>query len=531
MFKMLATDLNWNIHRDPITNPIQKPKIDALLTSFEKSKNEANPDGFWLTGLGIVLLRYEGDDENGYTYEPLTAEEVAEVITSNEPGAILALPDGVSAHLYAGHHRLEAALKAGIEELIVVPEFMDLRQMQIRYILENGEEYGQNMQVLIENTDQSRGILKAMLDSSEDYDAWVEQYGDEGKNIYSKARFSQMKGDAVISANDVVKLLGSDVSKKNIEAACKVLDDEAKGIIRREEVFNFPTARMMGIFGTVVSIINDMDAVPEAIRDFYKAHLAAEISGDLVRTSSHDTDEKYNKARQAAMNRGPRVTFSQLDGLRRNLAATKKNATESGDKFGVDVVQALKRAQGIKKEGDESVESAFSLKAALGSEKRCGVRWQDLIDKEKNVSEVEGLTDFAGAVDAIKEIDEKHLEKAAKDKEAEEKGGELQGEIDEGAVETSDELPPMEAGDAEGEVDPEQVAQEALANFSAARESIESTMLALAQLPKLISKNIEEAEHDSLEAIFVAAGKVIWATKGTRKDVDTLVNDCNPNKK
>ena len=531
MFKLHNEDINWNIHRDPVTNPIQKQKIDALLTSFEKSKNEANSDGFWKTGLGVVLCYYEATEEAGvYSYTPLSPSEVAEVVADNTPGELLVIPEGVSAHLYAGHHRLEAAKVAGIEELVVVPEYMDLRQMQIRYILENGEEYGQNAQVLIENTAQAIGIINNMLDSVEDYDAWIETYGDEGKKLYTKNRFTQLKGDAVVSANDVVKLLGSqDVSKKAIEAACKVLDAEEAGLISREEVFNFPTPRMMGVYTTIVGYINDMEAVPPAIRDFYKRHLIAEISGDLLRLASHEDDEKYEASRKKMLAKGPRVTFSQLDGVRRTLAAAKKAAAESGDKYGVDVVQAIKRAMGIKKEGDETVESGFNIKAALSSEKRCGVRWQDII-ADGEVAGVEGLTDFSGVEDVVKEIDTKHAEKEAKRaKEEADGGGELQAEIDTGAPDGGDELPPMETdGEDVGEVDPEMVAQEAMANFSSASETIVATLNALATFPKLIAKAIEETEQDALEEIYVASAKVLWAKMGNRKSLEELLTKANP---
>ena len=525
MFKMNPEQLNWNPYRDENTNPLQRQILDALLNSFEKSKTEANDTGFWQTGLSIVLCHYRDDD----TVEPFTAAEVAEFINVHKVGDTIVMPDGTGAFLPFGHHRAGAAVEAGIEEIVVVPEYMDLRQMQIRYILENGEEYGQNMQVLIENTAQSLDIIQNMIDGADDYDVFIEQYGQDGQNLYSRNRFAQLKGDAVVSANDVVKLLGSDtIAKKSIEAAYKVLADEAAGIINREDVFNFPTPRMMGIFGTIVAHINAMDAVPPAMRDFYKMHLIAEITGDLVQLPSDDDDTKFEAKRKKSLAKGPRVTFSQLDGLRRTMTAAKKAATEAGDKFGIDLVQALKKAMGIKKEGDEAVEVAFNLKAALGSEKRCGVRWQGLVDEDGAVAvDLEGLTDFEGVPTALAEIDEKHKEKAAKDakKEAGEGKDDLQEEVDAGADESGDELPPME--DAE-EVDPEQASQDAVASFSTAMETIDATMQNLARYHKLAAKSLEEPEVDALESIFVATAKVLWQIKGTRKDVENLLSKANP---
>jgi len=263
-FPIETFKLNPNPNRDFNFNPIIESKKKELKTSINKS-------GFWENTPAALIEKSPIPPElEGFGK---TWKEIIPAIELLPPEKQLELSYFVPVCLGNGHHRIAAAVEAGVKTANFKVIFADEELLLHLFAEENADTYGGSLLTNIESVRKYKDMIERQMEESVDF----EEYKAKGFRAIKTAKgYSQVQAQGVGHAT-VAKAMGWNANK--VRAAFNGIALLESNLVSGEEIEQFTSADQMATFSRLVTeIMSCPDYPPE-----FNAYLAEQCKAVVLK--------------------------------------------------------------------------------------------------------------------------------------------------------------------------------------------------------------------------------------------------------
>ena len=277
--KVKLSQIVPNKFRDLAKYPFSRVKIDGL-------KESTKDTGAWRN----LMARPAGNTVDGIPEEELPAYLNGLAAAYDESGVPI-----FQVELAYGHHRWQAWLELGIEEIDIQVIPLDDKVMLQVMANENKGDWASNMSVILETVRQTREYLFDQVKGFSSYDDYAAAAGEDP--FFTKEQFAQIPEQG-IGFKTVRKFLGETWAEGDIRNAMATLKAIDAGLYEQEQVVGFSSVGVLGAFTKVAEGIKN-----QAWPEYFKRKAIDDIA-KMVADPNIGTTVKTLKSAQAAVNEG-----------------------------------------------------------------------------------------------------------------------------------------------------------------------------------------------------------------------------------
>ncbi len=235
-----------NMYRDRNLFPTDPTKIAALVESI-------NQTGFW----DNILCRVQFNEVSDGTVI-LDKDHLIELMADGSLDL-----ESEKLELAYGHHRLDALVEAGFDEIDIPVKFITDEDMLRIMSNENKEGWGGSIKSILETVRQVKGQLNSLFQDYSGYADYVATVGKE-KVAFSKKQFQDAKVNG-IGYRTVQAFLGDSWNPTDVRIPMAAMKAMEHGYFEQKDIFHFPTLGILDAFTACIVALYEGGKIKERV--------------------------------------------------------------------------------------------------------------------------------------------------------------------------------------------------------------------------------------------------------------------------